>query len=126
MNTTTPPRSLLPTCAAIVAALALAGCAINPVPVQQLANARIAIASATLAAPGAQAPEELGRAREKLALSQRWINAKDNEPASWLAEQALVDAELATAKVATIQARHAVLIARRTDSSLIRTAALSN
>jgi Domain of unknown function (DUF4398) len=126
MNTTHPLRPLLATSAAILASLTLAGCAINPVPVQQLANARTAIASATLAAPGAQAPEELGRAREKLALSQRWVDARDNKPAAWLAEQALVDAELATAKVATIQAQRAVLIARRADSSLIRTAALSN
>jgi hypothetical protein len=109
-------------CAAILSALGLAGCAIHPAPVQQLADAREAIASAALAGAKAPSSEEFGRAREKLALAQRLLNARKNEPATWLAEQAQVDAELAAAKLATIQAQRALLLARRAAPAVIRTA----
>jgi hypothetical protein len=81
-----------------VAALAAAGCAVNPVPREQLAGAEAAIAAAIAAGAAQHAARELQSAREKIALSKRWIASGDYEPASWLAEQALVDAELAKAK----------------------------
>ena len=94
--------------AALVAALSLSGCALHPVPSLQLEGARAAIATATLAGAETQAPENLVLAREKLALTRRWLAAGDNEPVRWLAEQAQVDAELATMKAASLQAQHAV------------------
>jgi hypothetical protein len=121
MRTTHPPRNLL-RCAAILAAMSLAGCALHPEPVQQLAGARDAISSAALAGAETQAIEELARARGKLALAGRWLAAQDNEPATWLAEQAGVDAELAGARAAALQAQSAVLLARRSAPSLLRTA----
>ena len=35
---------------------------------------------------------------DKLELTRRWIEARDYKPARWLAEQAQVDAELASMK----------------------------
>lgn len=107
--------------AALATALTLSGCALHPMPGQQLADARGAIAAA--AAAGAdQASGDLARAQAKLALAPRWVNAKNYEPATWLAEQAQVDAELAYMKVAALKAERAVQAARRDTPMLVRTA----
>lgn len=89
----------------VAAAMALGGCATSPV--EELAQARAAVATAQLAAPAAEASPDLVRARTKLALAGRWNDARDYGPARWLAEQAEVDAELAIARVATEEARRA-------------------
>jgi hypothetical protein len=80
------------------AAAVVAGCASNAYPASQLASAEAAVASAIAAGAAQHAAPELKSAQEKLALAKRWIAAKDYEPARWLAEQARVDADLATAK----------------------------
>jgi hypothetical protein len=95
--------------AAPAAALLFAGCASHPPPFLQIANARAAIAAATLESTPTPAGEELSRAREKLALADRWMAARDHQPARWLAEQAEVDAELAAAKSANAAAQRALL-----------------
>lgn len=90
-----------------VAAVLAAGCASNPYPREQLAGAEAALAGAIVAGAAEHASRELESAQEKLALSKRWIAAKDYEPARWLAEQAQVDAELAAVKAAHATARQA-------------------
>ena len=90
-----------------VAAVVVAGCASNAYPDAQLASAEAAVAGAIAAGAAQHAVEELRSAQEKLALARRWIAAKDYEPARWLAEQARVDAELATAKASHAGARKA-------------------
>jgi hypothetical protein len=75
-----------------------AGCALHPAPTQELASSEQAIASARAAGAARLAPAELRFASEKLALGRRWMAARDYGPARWLAEQALVDAELAAMK----------------------------
>jgi hypothetical protein len=90
----------------LLAAL-VSGCAIHPFPAAQLAESQAAIARAEKSGAAEYAPVELRSAREKLELTRRWIAAKDYEPARWLAEQALVDAELAQAKAMSARSRAA-------------------
>jgi len=87
------------------AAAWLAGCAVQAFPADQLAASEAAIARAERAGAAQLAPAELENAREKLRLTRRWVEARDYAPARWLAEQALVDAELAEAKSMAARAR---------------------
>lgn len=110
----------------LLAALAI-GCTVNPVPTDQLALARQAVATARQAGASEAAPHDLGLAEEKVRLGERWIAAGDYEPARWLVEQAAVDAELAGLKAMSARARQAAAtqtqelrarnarLARRTD-----------
>ena len=81
-----------------VVALFGAGCASTPFPADQVAASEAAIVGALDAGAAELAPRELKSAQEKMELTRRWIAAKDYRPARWLAEQAQVDAELATMK----------------------------
>lgn len=111
MNATHPSRTEMnrsPACsrfgaAAILATALLAGCA--SLPAEEMARASAAIDTASAAVPAGSDVAEMGRAHVKLALSQRWVAAKDYGPARWLAEQAEVDAELALVRVATREAQ---------------------
>jgi hypothetical protein len=87
-------------CFISMAALAAPGCASHPVPVIQIQASTAAVARAQAFG----ATDGLVLAREKLALSARWVAARDPEPARWLAEQAEVDAELARARSASARA----------------------
>lgn len=89
--------------AAILATALLAGCA--SLPAEEMARASAAIDTASAAVPAGSDVAEMGRAQTKLALSKRWVDAKDYGPARWLAEQAEVDAELALVRVATREAQ---------------------
>ncbi len=75
-----------------------AGCASVSIPVDRLHDSQAAVARAQAAGAVELAPRELALAREKLGLAERWIAAKDYEPARWLLEQVRVDADLAAAK----------------------------
>ena len=77
-----------------------AGCASYPAPMVQMQASQNAIDRAVESGAADAAGSDLSRAREKQLLSQRWVAARDNEPARWLAEQAEVDAELARARAA--------------------------
>jgi len=81
-----------------------AGCAVHPAPTEGLREAYAAIARAVDAGAEQYAPQELAQAREKVALAERQIAARDFQPARWLVEQALVDAELAAVKAAVARA----------------------
>jgi len=81
-----------------------AGCAAYPPPTEGLREARAAIARAVDAGAEQHAPRELAQAREKAALAERQIAARDYQPARWLVEQALADAELAAVKAAAARA----------------------
>jgi hypothetical protein len=76
---------------------ALAGCAQAPVPHQALTTADLALARARTAGAADYASIELARAEAKLEAAHAAIQAKAHERARTLAEQALVDAELAEA-----------------------------
>lgn len=102
----------------LVVAFALTGCATQSLPREELAAARGAIATAAETAPEAG---ELKRAQEKLALSQRWIDARDYGPARWLAEQAQVDAELAAARSATRETLQAIAAQEQAQAAFRKT-----
>jgi hypothetical protein len=93
-----------------LAALLAAGCATHPVPTDELGASESAIVAALDAGAAEHAAPELESAQEKVNLGRRWIAAKDYEPATWLIEQARVDAELARMKATSARARAAAAL----------------
>ena len=87
------------------AGLLLSACASVPPPTQQLAASRAAIESAEVAGAGKDAPADLGQARDKLTAAELAANSGENERARRLADEALVDAQLAQARAATARSR---------------------
>ena len=88
----------------VVAVLAaLAGCAQAPVPHEALTTADLAVARARTAGAANHASVELARAEAKLEQARAAVRAKAHERARTLAEQALVDAELAEVKAQAAQ-----------------------
>jgi Domain of unknown function (DUF4398) len=77
---------------------ALAGCAQAPVPHEALTTADLAVARARTAGAADHATVELARAEAKLEAAHDAIRTKAHDRARTLAEQALVDAELAEIK----------------------------
>lgn len=92
--------------AAIV--LSLAACATLPPPTEQLGAARAAIQSAEVNGADKSAPVELTQARERLTAAQLAVSKNDTESARRLADEALVDAQLAQAKASTMRSREGV------------------
>jgi Domain of unknown function (DUF4398) len=84
---------------------ALAGCAQAPVADEALAAAELAVARARSAGAEGHAPAELTRAEEKLQAARAAVRAQAHGRARALAEQALVDAELAEVQAQAVQAR---------------------
>jgi Domain of unknown function (DUF4398) len=99
-------------------ALVLAACATLPPPTEQLAASRAAIQSAEVAGAGQSATSELAEAREKLSEAQAAIRDEDNARARRLAEEALVDAQLAQARASEARSRDAVAKAEETLRAL--------
>ena len=100
-------------CAATI--VALAACASNPV-----ADEKFAVAKASLhRAEGSRAPEyapvELATAREKLARAEKANSDRNLQPATDLAEQANIDAQLAEA---TAQEQRSQKAAMEFDTSM--------
>jgi hypothetical protein len=93
--------------ALLIGAALSAGCTIEPISQRPIDAAELAIASALEA--NALESTDLALAREKLALARRWADAKDYGPATWLAQQAEVDSELARLKAMSIRARAAAV-----------------
>jgi hypothetical protein len=90
-------------CASIV--LGLAACASGPPPDGEIAAAYVALTEANDAGATDRAPAPLALARDKLERAQRAAAAGDNVEAARLAEQALVDAQLASAEARSEVAR---------------------
>jgi hypothetical protein len=82
-------------CAAL--ALAAAGCASTPIPNEKIAVAKSSVARAEQSGAPEYAPVEMAAARDKLARAEKAAADKDAQPATQLAEQANVDAQLAEA-----------------------------
>ena len=87
------------------AVAALAACASSPVPYEKIAVAQSAVQRAEQNGAPEFAPVELATARDKLARAQKAAADKAAQPATLLAEQANVDAQLAEA-TATEQRSH--------------------
>ena len=82
-------------CAAMT--LGLAACASTPIPNEKLAVAKASVQRAEQSGAPELAPVEMAAARDKLARAEKAAADRNAEPATELAEQANVDAELAEA-----------------------------
>lgn len=104
-NRTRPalPLRLATICAGI---LLLAACASAPLPpTQQLQAAELAITNAEQARVADFAAEDLNRAREKLTAAKTAVQQEDMVHAAYLADEARVSAELASARTEMLKAR---------------------
>jgi outer membrane PBP1 activator LpoA protein len=91
--------------AAIGAAILLNACASAPEPTAQLQAAQQAISDAERAEANRHAANDLSDARNKLTAANAAVETKDMEQAARLADQARVDAELASARTAAVKAQ---------------------
>ena len=100
-------KSLTRAAQALVAAsvLALAACASIPPPTDQLTRAENAIKRADEARVADYASPELTSAREKLTAAREAVTREDMALAGRLADQARLDAEVATAKTEAAKAK---------------------
>lgn len=102
------PRTL----AALTLLGLLAGCATMPPPTDLMGKAQAAIEQASQGAAEQNAPLELKFAREKYAAAQSAMQKENYEQARWLAQEAIANAELSSAKSAAAEARAAARKAR--------------
>ena len=79
----------------------VAGCASTPAPTEQMAVSRAAISNASSAGADEFAPAQLKSAMEKMDSAERAMTQKDYSRARQLAEQAQVNAQLASATART-------------------------
>jgi glutathione synthase/RimK-type ligase-like ATP-grasp enzyme len=100
-------------CAAI--AVGLAACASTPIPNEKVAVARASVQRAEQSGAPEFAPVEMATARDKLARAEKAAAARDAQPATQLAEQANVDAQLAEA---TAQQQRSRKAAKEFDASM--------
>lgn len=103
----------------------LGGCASTPVPNEKIAVAQASLQRAEQNGAPEYAPVELATARDKLARAQAAAAHHDELPATQLAEQANVDAQLAEATASEKQSAKA---AAQFDASLqaLRQSTLQN
>lgn len=97
------------------AVIGLAACASSPIPNEKIAVAQASVARAEQSGAPEYAPVELSTARDKLQRAQKAAANNDAQPATMLAEQADVDAQLAEA---TAQQHKSHKAATELDSSL--------
>ena len=113
-----PHSFLLATC--IASGLTLAsGCASAPEPTEQLVAARQAVTEAERAQAVEHAAELITESRTKLALAETAVKDRRMEQAARLADEARVDAELATAQTAAAKAEAANDEIRRSTQTMI-------
>lgn len=99
-------KGLAPVLSACLVCGMLAGCASTPkAPTEALQAAELAIANAEQDRVADYASPELGEARDKLTAARVAVVEKEMVRAARLAEQAKVDAELATAKAKAAKAQ---------------------
>jgi hypothetical protein len=83
--------------ACAVMTLGFAACASTPIPNEKIAVAKASVQRAEQSGAPELAPVEMAAARDKLARAEKAAADRNAEPATELAEQANVDAELAEA-----------------------------
>lgn len=105
-------------CIAVGAGLAV-GCASSPEPTEQLVAARQAVTAAEQAQAVEHAAEMMSESRTKLALAEKAVKDNEMERAARLADEARVDAELATAQSAATKAEAVNDEMRRSTATMI-------
>lgn len=98
-------RHVIGVATAAASLLALAACASIPPPTDQLTRAENAIKRAEEARVADYASPELKSAREKLTAARDAVTREDMTLAARLADQARLDAEVATAKTESAKAK---------------------
>lgn len=88
-------------------AVVLSGCASVAPPKEQIAVSKVAVTNATREGGTEFAPVEMRTAQDKLNNAIQAMAAEDYKKAQLLAEQAQVDAQLATAKARSAKAQKA-------------------
>jgi hypothetical protein len=83
--------------AGVAVILALAACASSPIPNEKIAVAKDSVQRAEQSGAPELAPVDLAAARDKLQRAEKAAADHDAQPATMLAEQANVDAQLAEA-----------------------------
>jgi Domain of unknown function (DUF4398) len=110
------PRINSFTALALVACALGAGCATQgPVPSEQLTRARTLVEQADKADAQRYAPADLQRAHDELSSADKAVSDHKYDDARRYAENAQVDADLASARASSGQAQHA---AREVDRSI--------
>jgi hypothetical protein len=98
----------------------VAGCAQPRIPMAEIDEAARAVAAARAADAGDHAPMELRFAEERLAAARTAADDRDGARAGMLAEQALVNAELAVAKARAARIRAEVQARSEQNAQLRR------
>ena len=80
-----------------VVAVTAVACASTPIPNEKIAVAKASLQRAEQSGAPELAPVELATARDKLGRAEKAVADRDAQPATLLAEQANVDAQLAEA-----------------------------
>jgi hypothetical protein len=101
--------SPLATSAALIALVTAAGCATTPIPNEKIAVAKSSLQHAEQSGAPELAPVEMAQARDKLARAEKAAADHDAQPATQLAEQANVDAQLAEATAQEKKSRKAAM-----------------
>jgi hypothetical protein len=100
-------------CAAIT--LGLAACASTPIPNEKIAVAKASVQRAEQSGAPELAPVEMASARDKLARAEKAAADRNGQPATQLAEQANIDAQLAEA---TAQQQRSHKAAMESDANM--------
>ena len=91
----------------VTAALLMTGCASIPAPTEQIAVSKEAVESANSAGGNEFAPLQLKSVMDKMDAAERAMTVEDYALAKQLAEQAQVDAQLASATARSAKAQKA-------------------
>jgi len=103
----------------LAGALMITACASTPAPTAQIEAAQQAIAAAERTDASRHAAAELGAAQARLASANTAVQAEEMESAARLADESRVEAELATAKSASVKARMVNDEMKRSTGTLI-------
>jgi hypothetical protein len=110
-------------CAAIT--LGLAACASTPIPNEKIAVAKASVQRAEQSGAPELAPVEMASARDKLARAEKAAADRNGQPATQLAEQANIDAQLAEA-TAQQQRSHKAAMESDANMQALRSESLRN
>jgi hypothetical protein len=94
---TNPSKLLQGAVVSVAMACGLAACASTPIPNEKIAVAKASLQRAEQSGAPELAPVELATAKDKLNRAEKAVADHDAQPATMLAEQANVDAQLAEA-----------------------------
>jgi ABC-type uncharacterized transport system auxiliary subunit len=113
------PGSRLRVATGLAGLLMITACASTPAPTAQLQAAQQAIASAERADASRHAAVELAAAQARLASANTAVQAEEMEAAARLADESRVEADLATARTASVKARMVNDEMKRSTGTLI-------